>query len=532
MIIDDAEVDAESVTSRAATSSLIEIASTAQTSPSPAAASGRRPLIEEISPSGALTERSTLNPVTTPTNETVESAAGEDLITPVLSLLATILHLGHALRSDAEEALIRSLLPPLQTIAFRATPAITAVQGNQNTLHVDEKEDGAEEAGGDVAQTASDVALMILSRSYQQSHPSATLNPSTSADSFSTTAETFLQLIKRMQSNAFLFSESPAMRGYATRILLQNMQHRTQTLSVEDATAALDALLPLLSDQESFVYLNALVALRQLSECSPKIVFKALLEVFAGSEEHQQQKLKDQPASIKTKVVDVSSGAVPTLPQARRAMVGEALVMLLQRALALKNSRPVFRLQIIELLPTLVQVCLVIAQRRFSSIDAAVLDAAVDLQAMRITARQAEDQTVESHVSSKMITNYTSDDKSTSITANADANNNHTALVEAGPQVSTSELERAIATADADILRQSAVSLLAEALVLAGPASYRYLDDVMDLALGVLNLEQGHGQSVRAARRCVLLRCIISRYMKLILLPVFAELLPTSPVAR
>lgn len=78
-----------------------------------------------------------------------------------------------------------------------------------------------------VAQTASDVALMILSRSYKQTHPTAasaaaqTNSPATGAVS-----ETFPMLLERMKTSEFLFADSPAMRGYGTRILLQYVQNR------------------------------------------------------------------------------------------------------------------------------------------------------------------------------------------------------------------------------------------------------------------------------------------------------------------
>jgi hypothetical protein len=81
-----------------------------------------------------------------------------------------------------------------------------------------------------VAQTAGDVALMILSRSYSQTHPAAanaanaaaqTNGPATGA-----VQETFPMLLERMKTSEFLFADSPAMRGYGTRILLQYVQNR------------------------------------------------------------------------------------------------------------------------------------------------------------------------------------------------------------------------------------------------------------------------------------------------------------------
>lgn len=414
----------------------------------------RRPLIEEISPlevppAPAASKR-----------ERESTSADPELITSVLGLIAAILSMGHDRRPDAEEALIRSLLEPLQAIAFRAP------RSEEVRVVAEGKEEDTS-----VAQTASDVALMILSRSYQQSHPEVA--SSSSMWDTPSSAETFAQMLARMRSPLFLFSESPAMRGYATRIILQNTQRRSgvgEKFAAEDVSAALSALLPQLSDQESFVYLNALSAIRQLSEVSPKVVFDALLKIFAGEEQGQV----------------VSTASIPTLPEARRAMVGEALVMLLHRAESLRTARPAFRMQVVELLPTLVSVCLAMARQRASSVGAASIESVVNLQTMRITAAVQDDTT--NPADSLLLT-----DESHNATQEG--------IVTSRPPVPRAQLEQAIAAADADILRQSAVSLLAEALALAGAASYRYLDDVLDLALGILSVEQGHGESARAARR-------------------------------
>jgi hypothetical protein len=118
-------------------------------------------------------------------------------------------------------------------------------------------------ADSTVAETARDVALMILSRSYHQTHP----NTSTSAaqhgpvhidiaegagsgsstfgnaakahhpqlgtaahDISHSPSETLPQLLGRLRTSEYLYSESPAMRGYGARILLQYVQ-RTPTTS-------------------------------------------------------------------------------------------------------------------------------------------------------------------------------------------------------------------------------------------------------------------------------------------------------------
>ena len=55
--------------------------------------------------------------------------------------------------------------------------------------------------------------------------------------------------------------------------------------------------------------------------------------------------------------------------------------------------------------------------------------------------------------------------------------------------------------ADAVLLRQSAISVLAEAVGGAGWAARRHLPDVLDLSASVLRMERGWGQECVAARR-------------------------------
>lgn len=259
-------------------------------------------------------------------------------------------------------------------------------------------------------------------------------------------------------------------------------------LTESDAQSALDALLPLLSDQESFVYLNTLTVLRELGEHQPQLVFTALLHIFAGSE-----------VSENTQNARTVSMAYPVLPQARRGMAGEALALLLGRANRSKRTRPAFHQQVVQMLPPLVQVCLKLAQQRPSQQDSAAVQASINLLDMRIK-----------------------NSVSTADTGDSDGSGDHDGLATLDAACSTSvvqfpssteiakqaahgaQLEGAALAADRDILRQSAVSLLAEAVSTAGPAAYRYLDDILDMAVGMLQMETAHDQSSRAARRYAL----------------------------
>jgi hypothetical protein len=117
-------------------------------------------------------------------------------------------------------------------------------------------------ADSTVAETARDVALMILSRSYHQTHPDALkaqhgpahmdgkegagCSSSTSGsagkaqhaqlgaaahDSSHSPSETLPQLLGRLRTSEYLYSDSPAMRGYGARILLQYVQRTPTTPS-------------------------------------------------------------------------------------------------------------------------------------------------------------------------------------------------------------------------------------------------------------------------------------------------------------
>ena len=240
-----------------------------------------------------------------------------------------------------------------------------------------------------------------------------------------------------------------------------------QWLSEEDAQLGLSALLPLLVDQESFVYLSALQVLRELAQHHPASVFAALLSSFTADE------------TLHHNLISLS---FPVLPQSRRAMIGEALVLVLGQARRTKHERPAFHIQIVQQLPALVNACLKIARQRSSAAGAETVNQNVDLSKMRIT-----DETV----------NNPAQSASTS-----------TQLFAASPQSGMSESEatalRATAeAADEVILRQSAVSLLAEAVQTAGGAAHRFLHDVLDVAVGVLSMESAYTQSTRAARRYI-----------------------------
>jgi hypothetical protein len=264
----------------------------------------------------------------------------------------------------------------------------------------------------------------------------------------------------------------------------------SQALTVADVEEALSILLPLLVDQESFVYLSALLVIRALAEHQPSVVFNALLQSFADT----------------TATERVVSVVYPILPQARRAMVGEALSLLLQRARALKDKRPAFYQQVLQLLPGLVPVCLKLARQRPSAEAARLVQERVNLSSMRIASTM---QNSEETTAPRLLEDADRvDEPSADLTLSNDHHTqSSTVVTDLTPTARATVLAEqhldaaAAEAADQILLRQSAVALLTEALITAQAAAYPYLDDALDIACGVLTMETGYTQSARAARR-------------------------------
>jgi hypothetical protein len=264
----------------------------------------------------------------------------------------------------------------------------------------------------------------------------------------------------------------------------------TQALSIAAVEDALSILLPLLVDQESFVYLSALLVIRALAEHQPSAVFTALLQSFADT-------------TAPERLVSVS---YPILPQARRAMVGEAMSLLLQRARALKHQRPAFHQQVLQLLPRLVPVCLHLARQRPSTEAARLVQERVNLSSMRIASVGQNSEEISANGLLEDADRV--DEQSADLTLLNDHHTQKGAMVaDLTPTARTTELAEqhfnatAAEAADQILLRQSAVALLTEALITAQAAAYPYLDDALDIACGVLTMETGYTQSARAARR-------------------------------
>lgn len=157
-------------------------------------------------------------------------------------------------------------------------------------------------------------------------------------------------------------------------------------------------------------------------------------------------------------------GTIGPFTARNRALLAEALAVVLRRAGA---AAP-------PLIPGLVAACVKVARTRPSLADAALVDSAIDLRTNRVTMAGG--------------------------------------LEGVEPPA---DVDAAVAVADRAILRQSALSLLAEAVVVAGwsaNAPSTRLIDVVDIATGVLSMETAPSQAATSCRRSAafLLRHLIS----------------------
>jgi hypothetical protein len=186
----------------------------------------------------------------------------------------------------------------------------------------------------------------------------------------------------------------------------------------------------MLGDDESFVYLAAVHAMSRVVDMNRKLLIPSLLEIFAG----QAQETIATRVSLKT-----------------RAALGEVLSISLRRA---RDLAPYF-------VPSIVAECVRICRHRVhlpheatSGVDG--IDANLSQMRINVSVGKAEER---------------SDADIGQINLAIDSYSN---------------------AADSIYFRQSAYSLLSEAMACGGWTATRYLNDSLDIALGTLLLEQNH----------------------------------------
>jgi len=229
-----------------------------------------------------------------------------------------------------------------------------------------------------------------------------------------------------------------------------------QPFSDIEVTAGLDSLSSLLMDDQSFVYLHALGAVRSLVRHNPILVVSRLIELFSA--------------------VCCGEGADIVAPcsHSYRANIVEALIIALKQARVVRQQHQLSYITIQHSLPSLVQACIRLARRRQQDFSAQMVDPFVDLQRMRVV------------VPGEKI--------------DSESKDHDDALDESQVAI----VDVAIDCAHTSIQRQSAIALLAEIIPIAEHNAHKYMLDITDICLGVLSLEAAYDQRSRSARRyCV-----------------------------
>lgn len=249
-----------------------------------------------------------------------------------------------------------------------------------------------------------------------------------------------------------------------------------QALSEQDVDLATSSLVTLLADSDSYVYLSALTALSRLADL-PSMrgrVFEYLLKAFScGPLGQAMTSERVDTHTIETSQCEEEKNDRQNVcvSTRHRALVGEALGTLLRRA---GDAAP-------PLVPHLVAVCVRVARTRLSKEEENSLEGFADLRTMTLI-RPITDG------------NSTSTNEVTDPTSSLNSKKKEQeSVVKEEKQQQQQQQQAATAAAavagDSVFLRQSALSLLADAVVCSGWGASKYLIDIVDIAAGVLAME-------------------------------------------
>ena len=227
-----------------------------------------------------------------------------------------------------------------------------------------------------------------------------------------------------------------------------------------------DILVNQLEDNDSFVYLSVIHTLRTLLDLNRTHIISTLMKLFESEDAWKKYAHKEIMTVISTENI-----------LRRRVLLGESLMFGIKR--------------VGELVPyyasDIIRGCLSVIRnenRKMRPVDTEVLN--WDMKKMAITEgtpSEAKDgQTVDSKHSSKKSKMKSEPNSS----------------VEAGK-------------VDSVLLRQSALSLMAEVVATAGYGASRYLEEIIRLAADVLAVEHSSANAAIAMRRHVINSCVIFR---------------------
>jgi hypothetical protein len=348
-----------------------------------------------------------------------------DILQAVLAILAGILGLGNDYRAEEEEQAIRLFMDPLQSIA--------RLCGDPES-----------------AQAASDIALMIITRSANSPPPPPSPSPDESRASSETSAfppstpqksllsrttsttdkDTTLAFQTSLQEcKALAADNNPALRALGVRKLVVSLREPGPVpLRSGDLESAGSILLGMLNDSESYVYLAAVHAIGHLADVDRRGQLPLLL-------------LKWQDPSVSLRL---------------RNKLGEVLMRCVQRAGELV---PYYATALVE------AGFKVLAQLRRCATQVSERGTACTLRPCGPEVHSV-----------------------------ASAQQQTTNVRNVGTFDNEDEAEYVL-------LRQSAVSLLAETIARAGWSSSKYIREIIDVAVGTLTFETGNEAHSRCARR-------------------------------
>ena len=256
---------------------------------------------------------------------------------------------------------------------------------------------------------------------------------------------------------------------------------------------------PLLDVVDSFVYLNCLLCLKQLAH-------------YCFFHNYGTDRLNASLTAFLRELLRSYSTELGQVGGRHRAMLGELLLLVLRmtRSAATHSSvrsTPLPSLLAVRphLLP-LKEMCLRIARGRATRSDAALLDDPSAASRVEVNIRRSMTLSVPGGAAADDV-----------------PQNQAMRKGESGTTVAA-DVARAAEVADAVLLRQSALSVLAELVVLLHSSSLPMessdprdrsshalfsLVDVLDVAGGVLKMETSRSQSSTSCRRCVRIYCFL-----------------------
>ena len=383
-----------------------------------------------------------------------EDDDGDETLEAILNILESILVLGNAERSAEEEVALRQLLPSLQALSVsHPSPTVSLAAANAALLLITRASDRQHEQKAVLAALSGQCGQRRTLRLELDAWRKDGLvdSPSPAMRGLAGLGE----------------STSPAMRGLAVRNLISYLHDcRHTTLHEDDARLALQTALAFLADDESFVFLHALKAISVLASQDKAGVTAVLLSLFAAEAGHSG-------ADDITRELGVC-----LLDMRRRALMGDALSLVVRR----------HRETIGPLLPSIVAGCIKMlrAVPVPSAEEAARLDEAFDLRTLR-TVKEKNDKS-----------RGNNDEKNG---GNGDEERGGCGIDQTDPLV------------EAVLLRQSAMTLLADAVTASGWGASKYLLDVVDIATHVVSVERlrrgGTNDSMRRSA-AFLLRQVVS----------------------